>query len=419
MSPLQDNHDHTNGNGAQIEHSSLNKDDGTNPHDTKIEDVSEGIVKIKDGNVGIGTTTPKSLLEIRKDVTGELGPVLTLQNGFGSGGAGAAIDFNGYDVKENDPSARIQSLDDNNASSHVVFYTKKSGPPTNKLEERLRIQSDGNVGIGTSSPNFQLDVQGIINTTEPYYKNGEPWKITDDDINDEGISGNRIKDNSISENKLTFDISPGETFWEQTSNNNISYSSGDVGIGTSTPKAKLHIYERDTGGQGEGGSIKFFDKEAEFKYEVSYDGGSDGKFAFTNTGIPEGETRFQSLATGLTLLNIKNNGEVHGEFHGEFHGKQVESSSRELKENITDFSTQEAIEAFANLKPVKFNYREDKQKKLKAGFIAEDVPELVASADRKGVCVLDIVAVLTKVIQEQQQELRSLKERLNALEAYI
>ena len=36
------------------------------------------------------------------------------------------------------------------------------------------------------------------------------------------------------------------------------------------------------------------------------------------------------------------------------------------------------------------------------GFIAEDVPDLVATKDRKGLSPMDIVAVLTKVLQEQQ-----------------
>jgi hypothetical protein len=37
------------------------------------------------------------------------------------------------------------------------------------------------------------------------------------------------------------------------------------------------------------------------------------------------------------------------------------------------------------------------------GFIAEDVPDLVATKDRKGLSPMDIVAVLTKVVQEQQK----------------
>ncbi len=44
------------------------------------------------------------------------------------------------------------------------------------------------------------------------------------------------------------------------------------------------------------------------------------------------------------------------------------------------------------------------------GFIAEDVPELVATKDRKGLSPMDIVAVLTKVVQRQQKEIEELKD---------
>ena len=36
-----------------------------------------------------------------------------------------------------------------------------------------------------------------------------------------------------------------------------------------------------------------------------------------------------------------------------------------------------------------------------SGFIAEEVPELISTKDRKGLSSMDIVAVLTKVVQEQ------------------
>ena len=54
------------------------------------------------------------------------------------------------------------------------------------------------------------------------------------------------------------------------------------------------------------------------------------------------------------------------------------------------------------LDPIRFNYKADK-KEESLGFIAEDVPDLVASKDRKGMSPMDVVAVLTKVVQEQQK----------------
>jgi len=111
------------------------------------------------GFVGIGTPGPISQLHIRKDAAGALGPTLTLMNGVGQAGAGASVDFDGYDTGGNPPSLRIQSLDDGSFSSHLAVLTKKSGAAANALEERLRITSSGNVGIGVPGPDSKLHVR--------------------------------------------------------------------------------------------------------------------------------------------------------------------------------------------------------------------------------------------------------------------
>jgi hypothetical protein len=85
-------------------------------------------------------------------------------------------------------------------------------------------------------------------------------------------------------------------------------------------------------------------------------------------------------------------------------GHWQDSSSRDYKENITDLSTEEAITTLAGLNPVRYNYKVDKDERH-VGFIAEDVPELVATKDRKTLSPMDIVAVLTKVVKEQKETL--------------
>ena len=97
-------------------------------------------------------------------------------------------------------------------------------------------------------------------------------------------------------------------------------------------------------------------------------------------------------------------------------GTWTNSSSRELKENIESLSTDEAVETLAVLDPVKYNYKVDKDD-AHVGFIAEDVPDLVASTDRKGMSPMDVTAVLTKVVQEQQKTIAELQSRLEALES--
>jgi hypothetical protein len=92
-------------------------------------------------------------------------------------------------------------------------------------------------------------------------------------------------------------------------------------------------------------------------------------------------------------------------------GVWINSSSRAAKENISDLTLEDALTALADLEPVRFNYRADAREDH-VGFIAEDVPDLVASSNRRGLSTMDIVAVLTRVIQEQQRRIEELEARI-------
>jgi hypothetical protein len=94
------------------------------------------------------------------------------------------------------------------------------------------------------------------------------------------------------------------------------------------------------------------------------------------------------------------------------------ASSREYKENIADLSANQALLAFNKLNPVTFNYKVDAAEKH-VGFIAEDVPDLVATPDRKALGTMDIVAVLTKVVQEQQKTIADLNEKVTRLQQQV
>jgi hypothetical protein len=71
----------------------------------------------------------------------------------------------------------------------------------------------------------------------------------------------------------------------------------------------------------------------------------------------------------------------------------------------------DALATLDDLRPVTFKYIDDDE--VRAGFIAEDVPELVASADRQSLSTMDFVAVLTRVVQCQQRQISELSERLS------
>ena len=73
------------------------------------------------------------------------------------------------------------------------------------------------------------------------------------------------------------------------------------------------------------------------------------------------------------------------------------------------------MQALNELNPVTYNYK-IAPADPKVGFIAEDVPAIVATPERNGLSALDIVAVVTKVVQEQQKTIDALNARISELE---
>ena len=96
-------------------------------------------------------------------------------------------------------------------------------------------------------------------------------------------------------------------------------------------------------------------------------------------------------------------------------GAWINASSRALKQDIHQLDGDAALEALKAMQPVTFAYKSNPGETM-VGFIAEDVPDLVATGDHKGLSAMDVTAVLTKVIQEQQRTIEDLQTRLQNLE---
>jgi hypothetical protein len=65
-----------------------------------------------------------------------------------------------------------------------------------------------------------------------------------------------------------------------------------------------------------------------------------------------------------------------------------------------------------------YSYKADRTERH-VGFIAEEVPDLVATKDRKSLSPMDIVAVLTKVVQEQNKTIETQNARISNLERQV
>ena len=64
----------------------------------------------------------------------------------------------------------------------------------------------------------------------------------------------------------------------------------------------------------------------------------------------------------------------------------------------------EALRVLKELQPVKFQYKADTSGTQRLGFIAEDVPELVAEKDRRSLSDMNFTTLAITVIQKQQKQ---------------
>jgi endosialidase-like protein len=302
------------------------------------------------------------------------------------------------------------SIEDITAST--VPFTVTGSAPTNSIF----VDSTGRVGFRTSTPVLDLHVN-TSNTPAMRLEQNNSGGFTAQTWDIAGNEANFFVRDVTGGSRLPFRIRPGAP----TSSIDIN-ASGNVGIGTASPADKVDI-QGDAAGAVTG-RIKNANATGFSGWEYVDETGTVGLFFGLDNA--NNVTRFNSLngnpivflLDSTERLRFPTTGNVITAANGAFlssGGTWTNASSRSYKKDVVGLDASEALAAVRKLDPVKFRYQTEPGQQH-VGFIAEDVPELVAMNDRKSLSSMDIVAVLTKVVQEQQKTIEQLSARLADLE---
>ena len=147
----------------------------------------------------------------------------------------------------------------------LIFAT--AGAATHGIKQRMVINKEGLVGIGTATPSAKLDIQGT---------QGQLFSVTDD------LSGSIFAVADISGVPI-FDVN----------SSGVSYFDGNVGIGTASPRSILNLARAGT--------------DNYIKVEAGLTSGNYSGIMLTEAGIDFGWTLRMNAATDLLHISYQDN----------------------------------------------------------------------------------------------------------------
>ncbi|MBT4504681.1 MAG: hypothetical protein HOC74_43555, partial [Gemmatimonadetes bacterium] len=416
------------------------------------------------GNVGIGTASPTSMLHIADNTTpadNEWASIKAFANGnsFIWGHSNTEYD-NAIGTLNGGGNPFISFFSYHGATANTLKYSSGSIPPGRFIysaggqlyydtaatgtqdtdiatwNTRLAILNDGKIGIGTTAPSEKLSIEeGHINlnhATIPYMRIQRAGAEHGYIGSAGALFGGTQTDFGVrAESNLIFGTS-------STEHMRIA-SSGNVGIGTSSPGAVLHafdpittastpktvaILETDNEGAGAGPEMlfKYGAAGSNFLAKIRSDGGPNpfgGSLRFFTE--PPGADGTDRLVERLTILDNGNVGigripaanplEVEGNASKTTAGDWLANSDARLKTDIEEIEG--GLDIIARLRPVKFRYSDayreqhpSVEDRFYYNFIAQEFREIFPESvqdDGTGYLQVDTYSVrpfLVRAVQE-------------------
>jgi hypothetical protein len=325
----------------------------------------------------------------------------------------------------------------------------------------MTVNSDGNVGIGTTNATAKLNIQdsSTTNFIASRFSNASDANNTTKSVSINFASrdtGGTFKDVSVItsfvqgvnaiDGGMSFSSRASDTITEKMRITGV----GDVGIGTTSPRVINFGTELTVSGVGKAqpagfvnihGSRTTDDSVGAFTFHNTVDGtryflgGIDGvRFGANNSG----RLSFSTVNAGTfgVRMVINPSGEVliagttdQGAYNLQVNGTgvwgagaYVNGSDRRLKTNINAIET--GLDVIEKLNPVTFNYIEEysKDKTLQTGFIAQEMLEAMSEKDYVdsivqkgkefyGVAYQSLIPILVKAVQELTKRIKELESK--------